>query len=315
MNARLVLVPVLLAIAACSPSVGNAGPVVTPNPAAEPSLGQPTPDVTPAASPSPGPASPGGDRSPAPSPSPGAGRTIVRAYFFLPTSDGDPRLVPVLREVPRTAGVARAAIEGLIAGPSPRETSASITTAVPEGTRLLGISIADGIATIDLSREFEAGGGSAGAIGRLAQVVYTLTQFPTVGRVRFEIDGAPITAFGSHGILIERPVGRDDYLDNLPEIFVDRPAWGAALGDGRVTGLTRVFEASFRVQLIGSDGVVAADLPVMATCGSGCWGTFEVTLPHPTSATGWGTLRVWNGSAMDGRPENVRDYPVWITAD
>jgi hypothetical protein len=27
----------------------------------------------------------------------------------------------------------------------------------------------------------------------------------------------------------------------------------------------------------------------------------------------WGTLRVWDGSAKDGKPENVREYPVWLT--
>ena len=50
----------------------------------------------------------------------------------------------------------------------------------------------------------------------------------------------------------------------------------------------------------------------MASCGTGCWGTFDVTLPYSNGHTQWGTLRVYDLSAKDGSPENVRDYPVWL---
>jgi N-acetylneuraminic acid mutarotase len=46
---------------------------------------------------------------------------------------------------------------------------------------------------------------------RLGQVVYTLTQFQTVKRVRFALDGAPVNVFSSEGIVLDHPVGRSDY--------------------------------------------------------------------------------------------------------
>jgi hypothetical protein len=208
-------------------------------------------------------------------------------------------------------------MDALLVGPTAAESGdRTITSAVPPGSRLLGLSITGGVALVDLSREFESGGGSASILIRLGQVVYTLTQFPTVTSVIFQIEGSPVTVFGSEGIVLDGPVSRADYvdIDLLPAIFVDRPAWEAALGNpGRVTGSANVFEAAFRVTLLDGAGTTIADEPVMATCGSGCRGTFDVTVRYGVAAPQWGTLRVWDGSARDGSPENVREYRVWLT--
>ena len=37
------------------------------------------------------------------------------------------------------------------------------------------------------------------------------------------------------------------------------------------------------------------------------------TVAYTVPKAQWGTLRVWDGSAKDGTPENVREYPVWLT--
>jgi hypothetical protein len=206
-------------------------------------------------------------------------------------------------------------MNALLAGPSSRESAERvITSAVPAGTQLLGLSIADGVATVDLSREFESGGGSASVLNRLGQVVYTLTQFSTVDKVLFRIEGRPVTVFSSEGIVLDGPVTRKTYEALLPNIFVDRPVWGAAIGNpGRVTGSANVFEAAFLVTLLDAAGRVIEEVPVMATCGTGCRGTFDVTLRYDVAKAQWGTLRVWDASARDGSPENVREYPVWLT--
>ena len=187
-------------------------------------------------------------------------------------------------------------------------------TVIPDGTRFLGLRIDAGIATVNLSREFEGGGGSASVLGRLAQVVYTLTQFPTVDGVRFELDGEPVTVFSGQGVVLEEPVGRDDYLDQLPAVFVDRPAWGGVLANpARIRGMANVFEATFHVRLLDGDGRSLADGTVNATCGTGCWGTFDEFLPYSVPRAGWGTLQVYVLSAQDGSVENLTEYPVWLT--
>ncbi len=283
----LVLAAVAFAVIGCSP---NSGPA--------------TPPLQPTTAPSGAVASPGNTIS-------------VLTYFHLGGLPGTAGLVPVLRAVPQTQAVAGAAINALIAGPTEAERAGRlITSALPVGSRMLGLSIADGIATVDLSSEFEAGGGSASMFTRLGQVVYTLTQFPTVESVVFEIEGRPVSVFSSEGIILDGPVGRDAFEDQLPAILVDQPAYGAVLGNpARITGSANVFEAAFLITLLDGSGAVLVEVPAMATCGTGCRGTFDVTLPYSVGEAGWGTLRVWAGSARDGSPENVREYPVWLTPE
>jgi germination protein M len=241
----------------------------------------------------------------------------VRAYFFLADRAGaGPFLVPVLRNVPRSAAAAKAAMVALLDGPSARELAADpqISTTIPAGTGLLGVTIKNGLATVDLSGTFASGGGTFSVQGRLAQVVYTLTQFATVDRVRFELGGVPVSVFSSEGIVLDQPVTRLTYRDEyLPPIFVDRPAWGASLANpGRVSGLADVFEAQFRVALLDGNGRSLVDRPVKASCGTGCWGTFDVTLSYDVARAQWGTLRVWDPSEKDGSQQSVREYPVYL---
>jgi hypothetical protein len=123
-----------------------------------------------------------------------------------------------------------------------------------------------------------------------------------------------VTVFGSEGIVLDGPVGRADFYDQLPSMFVDRPAYGAALGNpGRVSGSANVFEATFRMALLDASGATLVDRQVMATCGTGCRGTFDVTVPYTVGKAQWGTLRVYDPSEKDGTPQDIRDYPVWLT--
>jgi hypothetical protein len=240
---------------------------------------------------------------------------IVRAYFVLGGQPGTVGLVPVLREVPKTTAVATTAMKSLLAGPTSKESGGrSITSAIPAGTRLLGLTIKNGVATVDLSTEFDSGGGAASMQYRLAEVVYTLTQFGTVKSVVFQIEGETVTVFGGEGIVLDGPQARTDYANQLPSIFVDRPAFGAAFASGgHVAGNANVFEATFRVAVLDAAGKSLVDRQVMATCGTGCRGTFDVTLQYKVTKGQWGMLHAYNPSAKDGTPVEVRDYPVWLT--
>jgi germination protein M len=310
--------------AACSPTGGLGTvppPPATPTPQPTPDASDETPvptDGSPSDEPTDTPSTP---PSPSPSSGPTSGPTatptqvpaetiIVRAYGVLGGEPGVEGLVPTLHTIPATDAVARAAMTQLLAG----DLADGVGSAVPAGTRLLGLTIRDGIAVVDLSSAFESGGGSASSMYRLGQVVYTLTQFSTVRSVLFQVEGRTVTTFGPEGIVLDGPQSRADYAELLPSVFVDRPAFEAAIGNpARISGNANVFEATFMVSILDREGRTIAETFVMADCGTGCRGDFSATVEYDVSRAQWGTLRVWVASARDGQPEDVRDYPVWLT--
>jgi hypothetical protein len=226
--------------------------------------------------------------------------------------------VPVERVVPQLETVGStetSSLAALLAGPNLAELAADppLYSVMPQGTRLLGYETGEGgLRTVDLSGEFEAAG-SANAKGRLAQVVYTLTQFPGVTGVRFKIDGKPITTFTDAQLPLDPPVDRLDYADQLPVVFIDTPAWGAPLGNpAHVAGLADAFEAQFLVRILDANGKEIAKAQVKASCGTGCRGTFDTTLPYTVAGAGPGRIQGYELSEVDGSIVSLTDYPVLL---
>lgn len=300
------VVPLLIAalVGACEPS-GDAG--------SRPPV--PTSSTVPAESqaPSAGSAAPSAEASTVPATPTPVPSTTVRVYFYLGGEPGSDGLVPVERSVAAGDPVT-GAMTALLAGPTASEAGdRTITSAIPGGSRLLGLTVADGVATVDLSRDYESGGGSLSMFVRLGQVVYTLTQFPDIASVVFSVEGQRVTVFSGEGIALDRAQTRADSEGVLPAIFVDQPTYGGPFGNpGRVAGTANVFEAQFRITLLDEAGITIADVPATASCGTGCRGTFDVAVPYTVGRAQAGTLRVWDGSMKDGRPIDVREYLVGL---
>lgn len=222
------------------------------------------------------------------------------------------KLVSVTRIHGATPRVATAAIESLLAGPTSAESSSGLESAIPAGTRLLGISISRGVAIVDLTSEYQSGGGSLSMQVRLGQVVYTLTQFPTVKAVSFRLDGTPVNVFSSEGIVLSHPVGRGDYKDLLPVIVVSHPTSGSRVTSPvTVSGSANVFEANVTVKVLDADGHVVGNTFTTATCGTGCRGTYSVNVRFRTDRERPGTIVVSDDDAAGaGRPPHEVRIPV-----
>jgi germination protein M len=216
------------------------------------------------------------------------------------------------RTVEATPRVGSAALESLLAGPSASERSAGVQTQIPAGTQLLALSIANKVATVDLTSEYESGGGTASMTMRLAQIVCTLDQFPSVKGVLFELDGRPVDVLGGEGIVIDHPLTCRDYRDLLPAILVTSPAIGQAVPNPvTVSGSANVFEANVTVEIVDSSGRVIGSKFTTAKCGTGCRGTFSVTVPYEVNAAQRGEIVVHDDDAAGtGHPPHEVHIPV-----
>ena len=234
---------------------------------------------------------------------------VVTYQVWWANTDG---LFVTYRTQEKTLRVGTAAIEAVLEGPEDFEQDYGLTTAVPEGTQLLGLVIEDGIARVDLTSEFESGGGSASMQTRLAQIVYTITQFPTVKGVLFSLDGEPIDVLGGEGVVIDHPLTRRDYVDLLPPILVTGPTFEQPVSSPVVIrGSANVFEANVTVKVLDENEKVIAQTFTTATCGTGCRGTYRVSVPFELDHEQEGWIVVHDDDAAGaGRPPHEVRIPV-----
>lgn len=237
---------------------------------------------------------------------------ITLSVYFM----REDKLAAGHRVIESTLGVGRAAMESLLSGPADVESEAGFTTAIPEGTELLDLVVEDGVATVDLSEEFESGGGSLSIMARVAQVTFTLIQFPTVDAVQFMIEGQSVETLGGEGLVLSEPIDRSGFEDILPAIFVESPAAGDNVESPlHVWGTANTFEATFMLNIVDPEGLIVAEEVVTATSGTGTRGTFDVTVPYETTSSGMGALIVFELSAKDGSQINIVEIPVQMEAD
>jgi germination protein M len=212
--------------------------------------------------------------------------TLLRVYFLR-----DAEVVPVARNVPATQAVGSAALQALGEGPTDEERAQGVKTDLSSVAAVTKLQIADGVATIELQDDLSH--------AALAQVVYTLTQFPTVKRVR------PSRLIGG-----SKAFTRADFEDVTPSILVESPLPGQAVTSPlEVRGTANTFEATFDLAVRNSSGVTVSSRFVTATSGSGTRGTFDTTISFPHTG-GPITLVAFEPSAENGKPIHVVRIPL-----
>jgi germination protein M len=257
-------------------------------------------DSSPVADPSPTTETPPEDSEP-------AGATLE---VWFATKDGR-FLKAVYRKIDATPRVGTAAMEALLAGPNSDD--GKVASAIPEGTELLGLTVEDGLATVDLSSEYESGGGSLSVTTRLAQVVFTLTQFSTVNGVAFEIDGRPVDVFSGEGVVLDEPQTRSHYEDIAPPIVVLSPRPDSEVSSPvEVSGTANVFEATVSLRVVDSSGRVLVRNFTTATCGTGCRGDYKKRLRFDVSEPTEAFIEAFEESAEDGSELFLVRVPVML---
>jgi Immunoglobulin-like domain of bacterial spore germination/Sporulation and spore germination len=207
--------------------------------------------------------------------------TRVRAYFLR-----DGHVWPVSRVVNEPL-VDAAALTELFEGPTDEEQEElGATSAVSGGVPSLRIE--GGVATFQPQAPYST--------EALAQIVYTLTQFPEIESV--DVNGTSYT--------------RADFEEQTPSVLVESPLPFEELALPLiVSGTANTFEATFQYELVAPNGAVVFKSFVTATSGTGTRGTFEFmtdAVDHPAEG-GW-SLRVFELSAEDGSRIHEVEIPL-----
>ena len=138
----------------------------------------------------------------------GAATGSGRIYLLSPEILGQPH---TLQSVARDLGGTPAdAIQALFEGPNTVELQEKLRSAIPPGTRLLGISEDGGELVVDISNELQQLTGEA-LIDGVAQIVLTATAVSGVSSVSITIDGVPQQWPAGSGELQSDPLTRYDF--------------------------------------------------------------------------------------------------------
>lgn len=133
-------------------------------------------------------------------------------FFIQIASDGSVLRKEVVRKIDKTNTPLTSAINTLLEGPDVLEVGSGNMSLIPAGTKLLGASVKNGVATLDFSENFLYNKyGVEGFYGQLMQVVFTATAFSNVESVQILIEGSKQDYLGSEGVYIGSPLPRTTF--------------------------------------------------------------------------------------------------------
>ena len=139
-------------------------------------------------------------------------QTAARLFFVRVSDEGKIGQKSILRNVPASSSPLTVAVNALLEGPRPGELTNDMMSLIPERSKLLGARVESGIAFLDFNEEFRFNTlGIEGYQAQVEQLVYTVTEFPTVNKVQILIEGQRIDYLGGEGFWVGAPLGREDF--------------------------------------------------------------------------------------------------------
>ncbi|MFW6368467.1 MAG: GerMN domain-containing protein, partial [Spirochaetota bacterium] len=135
----------------------------------------------------------------------------LNLYYVRITDDGAfPE--PVERTIEYSDSPLTQTVRTLLQGPTSEEVGDGLLDLIPDGTQLLRASVRNGVAYLDFNDAFRFNPmGVEGYRLQLQQIIYVTTQFSTVDRVQFLIEGERHEWLGGEGVYIGSPLGRSSF--------------------------------------------------------------------------------------------------------
>jgi germination protein M len=158
--------------------------------------------------------------------------SVDRTVYLL---DANGYVVPVSLTLPKEEGVAKQVLSYMVkGGPVEGMLPQGFAAVLPEGTKILGMVIKDGTATVDFSKEFK-NYDAKDEKKIMDAITRALTEFPNIKNVSIWVSGKPLS---------EMPV------NNTPVSRLDRNhGVNVELAEGAIPGQTSAVTVYFQSQL------------------------------------------------------------------
>ena len=137
-------------------------------------------------------------------------QTQKTVKIFLLDNNGKLRPMKRTCDTDRENSCFEYAVKELVSAPTKWEKSKGFTSEIPVGTKVLSVRESSNSIMIDLSSNFESGGGAESTYTRIKQVIKTAnanTSIPTY----LYINGKQANVIGGEGIMIKQPLNERSF--------------------------------------------------------------------------------------------------------
>lgn len=136
----------------------------------------------------------------------------ARLYFIKVNDQGQILMKSSLRTIPKKESILTETINALLLGPAADEINKNIISVIPPQSQLLSVRIENRVAYLNFNEPFCYNMmGLEGSIAQLKQLVFTATEFQTIDRVQFLINGQIKEYLNGEGVFIKEPLSREDF--------------------------------------------------------------------------------------------------------
>lgn len=134
---------------------------------------------------------------------------VANVFFIAHNSNGEEVYRAVKREyLPEYGSKLKFAVKALINGPTAKEKKLGVYSEIPAGTRLISITESPSRVVINLTSDFENGGGTDSLYKRLFQLIKTVKNNSNLP-LYLQLNGKQVEVIGGEGIMINQPLSED----------------------------------------------------------------------------------------------------------
>ncbi len=133
-------------------------------------------------------------------------KETVSIYFLSLDSKDNVIYKKVQRELPIKENKLEYAVKELLKGPGIVEKSMGAYSEIPQSTKLLKVKYNGDKVIIDLSSDFQYGGGTDSIYSRMMQLIKTSITNTDNKKIYLYLDGKQVNVIGGEGIMVAQPL-------------------------------------------------------------------------------------------------------------